>query len=127
MQCEACEKNTYGDTVGATQCKPCKGSTISDYGATTCKCKGLNRKYLADIGSCICKTGYKPIDGSSSYSDGYADCERIVYEACPAGQVRDSNAVCKQEDDCSQACDGKPGRISLDFGVCQCEDVTKVD
>ena len=108
-QCEPCAEDTFGNTVGATECKPCKGATKSDIGSTSCKCVGLNRKYLADEETCVCKTGYEPIDGTDALADGYSDCERKVYDKCPEGQVRDSNAACREVNDCKVECDGGDG------------------
>jgi len=48
--CLPCPANSFGNDVGLTQCTPCKGSTVSDIGSTTCRCVGLNRRYLTAIG-----------------------------------------------------------------------------
>jgi len=113
--------------VGATSCRQCKGSTISQPAAITCKCIGLNRKYLADEGACVCKTGYLPTDGTKADKDGFADCERKIYDACTPEQRRDSNGVCRDPEDCSNACDGGQGAISENFGMCQCANFNTVD
>lgn len=47
-QCKPCPVDYFGIEVGATSCRKCAGGTVSDVGSTTCRCKGLNRKYLAD-------------------------------------------------------------------------------
>ena len=75
-QCHPCPAGSYGNEVAATSCRQCIGTSTSDVGATTCRCVGLNRKYLADTGQCVCKTGYTAVDGSESTADGFADCER---------------------------------------------------
>jgi hypothetical protein len=72
-------------------------------------------------------TGYEPIDGTGAFDDGYSDCERKIYDKCEDGQVRDSNGVCRGENDCSLECDGGAGEIQLNFGICQCENTAKVD
>jgi hypothetical protein len=75
----------------------------------------------------VCKTGFEPIDGTNALDDGYSDCERIVYDPCVDGQVRDSNAQCREVEDCKLECDGGDGEIQLNFGTCQCEAIVKVD
>ena len=82
-ECDPCQPGEYGNKVGATECQKCKGSTISDIGDSTCRCIGLNRKYLAEVGSCVCKTGFQPIDGSENANeDGFSDCEKKIYDEC---------------------------------------------
>ena len=60
-QCKPCPENWFGVEVGATSCRKCEGATISDVGSITCRCQGLNRKYLADKKLCVCRTGYEPV------------------------------------------------------------------
>jgi hypothetical protein len=50
--------------VGQTECQACQGNTVADIGSTTCRCVGLNRKYLAQVGQCVCLSGYEPVDGT---------------------------------------------------------------
>ena len=110
-ECKPCPENTFGIDVGATSCRPCQGSTVSDVGSTSCRCSGLNRKYLATEGSCICETGYEPVDGSNALDDGFSDCTLIVYETCANTQVRDSTGKCREVNDCSAECNGGEGEM----------------
>ena len=110
-ECKPCPENTFGINVGATECQPCQGSTVSDVGSTSCRCAGLNRKYLATEGSCICETGYEPVDGSGDLGDGFSDCTLIVYETCGATQVRDSKGICRDVNDCTDECNGGEGEM----------------
>ena len=119
-QCEPCPANYFGIEVGATTCQPCQGSTISDVGSTSCRCKGLNRKYLAEKGKCVCMTGYEPVDGTNSFDDGFADCSLIIYPTCKNDEVRDAFGNCRSPNDCSVECDGGKGQIQVGFGICQC-------
>lgn len=72
--CLPCPANSFGNDVGLTQCTPCKGSTVSDIGSTTCRCVGLNRRYLTAIGQCVCVSGFTPTDGTVANVDGFSDC-----------------------------------------------------
>lgn len=126
-ECQGCPKGSFNSYVGATSCRQCKGSTISQPASVTCKCIGLNRKYLADEGACVCKTGFNPTDGTKSDKDGFADCERQIYDNCTPEQTRDANGVCRNPDDCSDECDGGQGAISENFGMCQCANFNTVD
>jgi len=87
----------------------------------------VDRVYLAEKEKCVCRTGYEPVDGSDELDDGYTDCMRKVYDPCPEGQVRDANAKCRPINDCREECNGGPGEIDFSFGICQCEEITKVD
>jgi hypothetical protein len=92
--CRSCQEGEYGDTVGAIKCKTCAPGTTSKAGSTSCRCIGLNRKYIADTSSCVCNTGYEPVD-SSKADNGLSDCAKIIYGNCEANQLRDSNGKCK--------------------------------
>ena len=122
-QCRPCPTNTFGDTVGATECQPCKGNTVSDIGSTTCRCVGLNRKYLAAIGQCVCLSGYEPVDQTGGADSGYSDCQRIIYTPCTEGEERDITGRCRPKTDCAAECDGGSGTVSQNFGICQCDNV----
>jgi hypothetical protein len=93
----------------------------------TCKCKGLNRKYLAEKGACVCKTGFTPTDGTDESVDGLSDCEKLVYARCTPEQIRDTNGDCRDVNDCGNECDGGPGRFDPQFGVCECDGLTDVE
>ena len=126
-ECKPCQPGYYGNKVGATECQKCQGATISDLGSSTCQCIGLNRKYLSEIGACVCKTGFTPIDGSSKNDDGYADCEKKIYENCDEEiEARDSNGDCRYKYDCREACDGGVGTVQFN-GICQCQNIKTVD
>ena len=125
-QCQPCPENTYGVKVGATGCDLCQGSTRSDVGSTSCRCAGLNRKYLANQGKCVCRSGFEPVDGTSALDDGLADCTEKIYPTCESDEVRDSMGQCRKEDDCSKECDGGDGQVQVGFGICQCNSITKV-
>ena len=73
-QCKPCPANTYNNEVGQTSCVPCEGTTVAEIGSTTCRCVGLNRKYLSSTGSCVCMSGFEPVDGTESTADGFSDC-----------------------------------------------------
>ena len=124
-QCTPCPENYYGIEVGATECRPCQGSTISPVGSTSCKCKGLNRKYLATQGSCVCRTGYDPVDGTSALDDGFADCSIKIYPTCQSDEVRDSAGQCRKANNCEDECDGGEGEVQVGFGICQCNAIVK--
>lgn len=123
-QCKPCPVNTYNNDVGQTSCVPCEGTTVSDIGSTTCRCVGLNRKYLSSTGSCVCMSGYEPVDDSESTADGFSDCQKKVIQGCPDGQELDVNGVCRNMNDCSAECNGGTGTIQSNFGICQCDDIT---
>jgi len=123
--CRSCQEGEYGDTVGAIKCKKCAPGTVSKAGSTSCQCVGLNRKYIAETGSCICMTGYEPVD-SSKADNGLSDCARIIFDHCLEDQLRDSNGRCRNINDCMGTCKGN-GTISIDFGICECEYYTTVD
>ena len=126
-ECKPCQPGQYGNKVGATSCQKCQGATISDLGSSTCRCIGLNRKYLSEIGACVCKTGFTPIDGTNEKEDGYSDCEKYIYEVCDKEtQERDSNGKCRDLNDCAEACDGGKGTVQFN-GICQCQDIKTVD
>lgn len=82
---------------------------MSEVGSTSCQCAGLNRKYLAEKGKCVCMSGYEPVDGTSSLDDGFADCQLIIYPTCTSDQVRDAEGQCRAIDDCSEECNGGAG------------------
>lgn len=121
--CNPCPINTFGNSVGQTECQACKGSTVSDRGSTTCKCVGLNRKYLSDVGQCVCISNYEPTDGSDSLADGFSDCQKNVYERCKETEERDITGKCRPKDDCAAECNGGTGTLQQNFGICQCDDV----
>lgn len=80
--CRSCQEGEYGNIVGSTTCNKCAPGTTSSAGSTTCKCIGLNRKYIADQGKCVCLSGYEPVDGSAGNENGFTDCARMIYERC---------------------------------------------
>ena len=110
-ECKPCPENTFGIDVGAKECRPCQGSTRSEVGSTSCQCTGLNRKYLAEEGSCICMTGFEPVDGTDKLDDGFADCTEIIFPTCQNNEVRDSVGQCRKTDDCSVECNGGAGEV----------------
>ena len=126
-QCKPCPENYFGIEVGATSCRKCAPGTISDVGSTSCRCKGLNRKYLADQGKCVCMTGFEPVLGTSELDDGFADCAEIVYPTCANDETRDAMGQCRKIDDCSNECDGGEGQVQVGYGVCQCNKIVKVE
>ena len=105
-ECKVCPKNYFGIDLAAITCYKCRGGTVSDAGSTTCRCEGLNRKYLAERGTCVCKTGFEPVHGANDLDDGLADCDTIVYSECDTDEVRDTNGQCRKKDDCAVECDG---------------------
>ena len=110
-QCIDCPANYFSVNVGATSCEQCQGATISEEGSTSCRCQGLNRKYLADKGKCVCQTGYEPVDNTDPLDDGFADCTLIIYPSCQNDETRDSNGKCRKFQDCSTECDGGEGQV----------------
>ena len=119
-QCLSCPVGTYGDEIALTACKKCGPTSTTEAGAESCNCIGLNRMYLRDTLSCICQPGYTPTDGSSSNSDGTADCQQVIYPRCTNGQVQDQFGNCKDPNDCASQCNGGNGTIQTGLGVCQC-------
>lgn len=109
--------------MGQTECQACQGNTVAEIGSTTCRCVGLNRKYLAQVGQCVCLSGYDPVDDTASLADGFSDCQRIIYTACAADEERDINGKCRKKDDCEAECNGGPGTLQQNFGICQCENI----
>lgn len=118
--CLACRAGTYGGEVGQAKCSPCQGSSNSAPGSATCRCIGLNRVYLTAVGTCVCKSGYVPSDGSSADKDSDVDCQKRVYERCPGGRSLDANGVCRGKADCAAQCDGV-GTLEAGLGVCRCD------
>lgn len=110
-QCKPCPANTFGDSVGSTSCQPCRGNTVSDIGETTCRCVGLNRKYLSATGACVCLSGYEPTDETESLADGFSDCQKIIYNSCEPSEERDINGVCRDKNDCAAECNGGSGTL----------------
>ena len=108
-QCKPCPENYFGIEVGAKSCRACEGATVSDVGSISCRCQGLNRKYLAAAGKCTCMTGFEPVDGTNELDDGFSDCTTIIYPTCKDSEVRDSVGQCKDPKDCAEACNGGTG------------------
>jgi len=126
-QCKPCPENFFGIEVGATSCRKCQGATVSDVGSTSCRCQGLNRKYLADQGKCVCRSGFEPVDGTRALDDGFADCSLIIYATCRKDEVRDAMGNCRKDNSCDLECDGGEGQVQVGFGICQCNKLTKVE
>jgi hypothetical protein len=85
-------------------------------GASTCRCAGLNRKFLSEVGSCVCKTGFQPIDPDND--DPLSDCEKKIYDDCDGEtQERDSVGACRDKNNCTVACDGGKGTVQFN-GIC---------
>ena len=76
---------------------------------------------MRDMGACVCKTGYVPSDGTDADEDSDVDCQKMVYQRCGADQQLDSNGVCRAPTDCWDECNGEPGAVEPNLGVCRCE------
>ena len=109
--CKPCPVNTFGNDVGQTSCTSCEEGTVSEIGSTTCKCAGLNRKYLADVKACVCLSGYESVDDSEDVGNGYSDCQKFVYNRCTDTEERDILGNCRPKDDCAAECNGGTGTI----------------
>lgn len=72
-------------------------------------------------------TGYDPTDGTRADKDGFADCERQIFQRCTPEETRDSNGKCRAKDDCAQACDGGQGTIAEAFGTCVCDNTVTLN
>jgi hypothetical protein len=80
-------------------------------------------------GSCRCRPGYEfLINGIKLRDDnGITDCQPLVYQRCSSNQFRNTEGVCVDINDCSQACDGGSGVRSASTGMCQCDSVKPLD
>ena len=41
--------------------------------------------------------------------------------------MRDADGQCRDPTDCSAQCDGGEGEVQVGFGICQCNDLVKVE
>ena len=117
--CLICPNDTYGDSIGKSQCVMCGSNAISNEGSTTCTCLGQNRTYQKYDGSCFCIPTYQFIlNGvASSEVDSNIDCSPINYANCPQGKSRQADGTCSSS--CANACAGGPGTLSS-AGLCTC-------
>lgn len=72
---------------------------------------GLNRKYLANVGTCVCMSGFDPVE-TGDEADDTSDCQKIIYAPCTGDEERDITGKCRAKDDCAAECDGGTGTVS---------------
>ena len=127
--CIPCPDSTYNDLEGMAGCKVCGLWANSTYNRKTCQCTGENRMFLANDKSCPCKSHFEFIDrsGVSHTQSGLQDCQPVVFDRCPSGQLRSEMGTCVQAEDCSRQCNGGSGVRTPGLGICQCEVVVDVD
>jgi len=66
---------------------------------------------LADVKSCVCMSGFEPVDGDTGNKNGFSDCQKIVFTRCKDGEERDVNGKCRSKTDCAAECNGGTGTI----------------
>jgi hypothetical protein len=128
--CQLCPPNFYQDKFGASSCLPCSSSSVSESGATRCKCVGGSREFQPSDGMCLCKPGYEyvlPGGLDLSDQDGSIDCQPIVYSRCGAGKILDASGNCSSDEDCPQQCGTTGGTLSSSTGLCECFSLPDLD
>ena len=127
--CLLCEAGTYNPVEGQSSCLACGDSATSEIGAPICQCKGKNRAFLVTDSSCRCKPGYQYLETGLKLKDenSKVDCQPIIYPRCAQKESRSVQGECTSADDCSLACNGAKGIRSPTLGICQCENIQKVD
>jgi hypothetical protein len=141
--CRSCKPNTYNDLWGAGGCKRCGPTSFSEPNpkvdlltgvpfqdeydpdedgylanapilATTCQCVGKYRVFIKSSGSCLCKRGFRPIQGRPNV-DSLEDCEADIKAPCPAGQTIDGVGDCQtpelEAEKCSRQCVDGSGKF----------------
>jgi len=130
--CVKCKVDYYNDLTGQAGCKKCGPTSETDEsgGATTCTCKGLNRKFQIETGTCLCESGYIPKNGQADY-DSSEDCELIIVNVCTVDQSVDINGNCLSQEDTVQYCIdicGEDGGVIIEgSGLCECNVIQDVD
>jgi len=134
--CSACPSGSYQPEAAATTCLSCGFTSDSPSAATTCKCQGDNRRFLAAEKICVCETffSFEDSDGRDASSiDSNGACEPIIYDICDSDEARESvSGTCRPLDDasvCGQGqCSGGTGRGTYDAttGLCECDELPDV-
>eukprot|EP00826_Nyctotherus_ovalis_P026103 TRINITY_DN2037_c0_g1_i12.p1 TRINITY_DN2037_c0_g1~~TRINITY_DN2037_c0_g1_i12.p1 ORF type:complete len:2031 (+),score=737.56 TRINITY_DN2037_c0_g1_i12:47-6094(+) len=127
--CLLCKVNTYNPVEGQPSCLACGDSASSEEGAAICQCKGKNRAFLVSDSSCRCKPGYQYLESGQKQRDtnSKVDCQPIIYPRCTQKQSRSYDGKCTSASDCADSCNGGKGVRSPTLGICQCENIQKVD
>jgi len=130
-QCLLCPANSFNDKTGQNGCSPCGFYAESEEGSTTCTCEGNYRSFSKVDSSCRCMSGYDFVDtsgisrGTESSSE---DCTPLVYDRCEGtNMTRNADGKCVDIQNCTRACNGRPGIRSESLGICTCEDTVPVD
>ena len=124
--CHKCDLNTYSYSEAQIGCLPCSKTSTAGHGAGTCSCKGVDRVFQFNLGSCLCRPNYKSDDGSEM-EDSDSNCLPITYKSCPNNEIRGANGECQGMDDCNVACRGGKGKRRPGSPICICDTVKDVE